>query len=117
MGYKSFIMDIGMYGNAFSLDYNRFSVLATNGTWFKNIWELMYEFNTVDSFRADVQIHPVREGDRSLMQEFSQFYSGCNLHALNIYRQYKKAIHLSCMVLCDGRTISKECLSPREGSS
>jgi hypothetical protein len=34
MGYESFVMDIGMYSNAFSLDYNCFSSLATNGTWF-----------------------------------------------------------------------------------
>jgi hypothetical protein len=117
MGYESFIMDLGMYENVFYLDYNCFSVLATNGTWFKNIWELLYEFNTVASFGTDVQIHPVREGNRSLMQEFSQFYSGCDLHALNIYWQYKKAINLSCVVLCAGHTISKEYLSPREGSS
>jgi hypothetical protein len=35
MGYESFVMDIGMYGNALSLNYDRFSILATNGTWFK----------------------------------------------------------------------------------
>jgi hypothetical protein len=41
MGYESFLMDIGMYGNPFDLDYTQFSFLATSGTWFKNVWELL----------------------------------------------------------------------------
>ncbi len=51
------------------------------------------------------------------MSEFSKFYSGHDLQALNIYRQFKKVIHLSCIVLSDGSTIDKECLNAREGSS
>ncbi len=37
MGYESFLMDIGMYGNLFDLDYSQFSLLATSRTWFKNV--------------------------------------------------------------------------------
>ncbi len=51
------------------------------------------------------------------MQEFSCFYGGRNLQALNIYWQYKNAIHLSCVILCDSHTINKECLSPGKGIS
>ncbi len=48
MGYKSFVMDIGMSGNALSLNYKCFSILATNhGTWFKNVWELLNKFKTI----------------------------------------------------------------------
>jgi hypothetical protein len=61
--YKSFFMDIGMYGNALSLNYNHFSIFATNGTWFKNVWELLHKFKTIASFGIDTQIHPVQEGD------------------------------------------------------
>jgi hypothetical protein len=104
-----------MYGNPFSLNYKLYSILATNGTWFKNVWELLHEFKTIATFSADNHIHPVRVGDRSLMQEFSRFFGGWDLQTLNIYRQYKKSIYLSCLVLCDGRTIDKECLTPREG--
>jgi hypothetical protein len=35
MGYESFLMEIGMYGNTLAYDYTRFSGLATNNTWFK----------------------------------------------------------------------------------
>ena len=117
MGYESFIMDIGMYGNALTLDYDYFSVLATNGTWFKNVWELLHEFNTSATFGTKMQIQPVQEGDKSLMTKFSKYYSGRDLQVLNIYRQYKKVIHLSCIVLSDGRSIDKECMSTTEGRS
>jgi hypothetical protein len=115
MGYETFIINIGMYGNLFSLNFELYSILVTNGTWFKNMWELLHKFKTIATFSADNHIHPVQVGDRSLMQGFSCFYGRCNLQTLNIYQQYKKSIHLSCLVLCDDHTIDKECLTPREG--
>jgi hypothetical protein len=93
MGYETFIMDIGMYGNPFSLNYELYSILATNETWFKNVWELLQKFKTIATFSADNHIHPVRVGDQSLMQECSRFYGRRDLQALNIYPQYKKSIH------------------------
>jgi hypothetical protein len=108
MGYESFLMDVGLYGNVFGYKYNHLSVLATDHTWFKNIWELLQEFKVDVSFGASAQLQPVRTGDRSLMSEFSKFYSGCDLQNLNVFRQFKKVIHLSCIVLCDGHTINKK---------
>ncbi len=106
-----------MYGNVLTLDYDYFSVLATNGTWFKNVWELLHEFNTSATFGTKMQIQPVQEGVKSLMTKFSKYYSGRDLQVLNIYRQYKKVIHLSCIVLSDGPSINKECMSTTEGRS
>ncbi len=34
MGYESFLMDIGLYGNTLGYDYKRFAVLATDNIWF-----------------------------------------------------------------------------------
>jgi hypothetical protein len=51
------------------------------------------------------------------MSEFSKHYSGHDFQALNIYRQFKKVIHLSCITLSDGSTIDKECLDAKEGKS
>ena len=79
MGYESFVMDIGMYGNALTLNYDKFSGLATNDTWFKNLWELLQEFKVSATFGKDTQLLPVQEGDKSLMSEFSKYYSGCEL--------------------------------------
>jgi hypothetical protein len=60
MGYETFIMDIWMYGNPFSLNYKLYSILATNRTWFKNAWELLHKFKTIATISTDNHIHPVR---------------------------------------------------------
>ncbi len=59
MGYESFVVDIGMYGNVFSLKYDDYSILATNHTWFKNVWELLQEFGVSACFDSDSQLLPV----------------------------------------------------------
>jgi hypothetical protein len=117
MGYESFLMDIELYGNPFALDYSRFSLLATSGTWFKNVWELLSDFDVSASMGDKYHLHPARSGDSSLMCEFSKHYSGQDLAALNIVRQHKKVIHLSCIVLCDGQSINKEYLLNTPGDS
>jgi hypothetical protein len=64
MGYESFLMDLGMYGNSLGNDYQRFSGLVMDNTWFKiNIWELLHDFNVYASFGANYQLHPIRKGD------------------------------------------------------
>ncbi len=50
IGCESFFVDIGMYGNELGLNVDYFAVLATYGTWFKNVWELLHEFNTNSTF-------------------------------------------------------------------
>ena len=72
MGYESFLMDIEMYGNVFALKYNDFSVLATDHTWFKNLWELLQTFEVKATFSKSKQLLPVRKGDKSLLSEFSK---------------------------------------------
>ncbi len=86
MGYESFLMNVGMYSNTLDLDYKSFSGLAVDGTWFKNVWELLHKFNLSATFSNDYQISPARIGDSSLMGEFSKHYKGQNLIALNIFR-------------------------------
>ena len=89
MGYESFFMKVGMYGNTLDLDYKSFSRLAVDGTWFKNVWELLHEFNVSATFSSEYQISPARIGDSSLMGEFSKHYKGQDLIALNIFHMYK----------------------------
>jgi hypothetical protein len=50
MGYESFLMEIGLYGNPLGHDYTRFSALATDGAWFKNVWELLNDFHITAEF-------------------------------------------------------------------
>jgi hypothetical protein len=35
MAYKSFMIDVGLYGNTMGYDYKTHSMLATSNTWFK----------------------------------------------------------------------------------
>jgi hypothetical protein len=70
MGYKSFLMDVGLYGNTLGYNYESFAVLATDNTWFKNVWELLHDFNVHASFNETYQLHPIRDGDHSLMELF-----------------------------------------------
>ena len=37
--YKAFMIEVGLYGNIFSYNYDDLGCLATVGTWFKNFWE------------------------------------------------------------------------------
>ena len=50
MGYKSFIIEVGLYGNTMDYNYKRHSMLATNNTWLKNVWELVSYYNVSLNF-------------------------------------------------------------------
>ncbi len=106
-----------MYGNPFDLNYTQFSFLATSGTWFKNVWELLTDFNVSGTLGNDSHLQLACLGNSLLMFEFSKHYSSPDVSALNVVRQHKKVIHLSCIVLCDGQTINKECLTTGMGFS
>jgi hypothetical protein len=81
------------------------------------VWELLADFNVSAMLGNKFHLHPVRLGDSLLMFEFSKHYSGQDLATLNVVRQHKKVIHLSCIVLCNGQTINKACLTSAPGVS
>ncbi len=63
MGYESFMIEVGLYENTMDYNFKRYSMLATNNTWFKNIWELVSYFNVSLNFNEDFQLKPIRQGD------------------------------------------------------
>jgi hypothetical protein len=115
MGYESLVMEIGLYGNTFSYDYTTFSDLAMDGTWFKNVWELLNEFQVTAEFGREHQLAPTRSGDCSIMNLFLQHYCGCDLESLSVFCQHKKAIHVLCIVMSDGRTVYPNSLTKDVG--
>jgi hypothetical protein len=118
MGYESFMIEIGLYGNTMDYDYKAYSVLATNGTWYKNVWELVHYFKIRLAFQSEYRLGPVRRGDKSLMSEFFRAgYTKADLLSLNIVRMHKMVIHLSDIVRCDGKTIKTSMLSASAGRS
>ena len=64
MGYESFMIEIGLYGNTMDYDYKAYSVLATNGTWYKNVWELVHYFKIRLAFQSEYHLGPVQRGDK-----------------------------------------------------
>jgi hypothetical protein len=70
MGYESFMIKIGVYGNTMDYDYKAYSILATNGTSFKNVWELVHYFKIRLAFQSEYRLGRVRRGGKSLMSEF-----------------------------------------------
>ncbi len=107
IGYESFIIEVGLYGNHMGYEYKTHSFLVMDNTWFKNVWELVYYFNIHLHFNEDFQLKPIWQGDSSLMSEFICFgdLSRTDLVSLNIMRMHKKVIRTSVIVLCDGQTI------------
>ncbi len=70
MGYESFMIEVGLYGNTMDNNYKRHSMLVTNNTLFKNIWELVSYYNVSLNFDEDYQLKPIRRGDKSQMSKF-----------------------------------------------
>jgi hypothetical protein len=118
MGYKSFMVEIGLYGNTMDHDYKAYSTLATNYTWYKSVWELMHYFNVRLKFQPEYRLGPVWRGDKLLMSEFIRVgYKRMDLLSLNMVRIDKMVIHLSDVMMCDGKTIKRSMLSANVGKS
>ncbi len=118
IGYKSFMMEVGLYGNTMDHEYKTHLILVTKNIWYKNVWELVHYFKIRRVVHTDYQLKPVRKGDKLLMSEFMWIgYRHDNLLLLNIMRMHKKAIHLLDIVMCDGKTTMSEMLTDLPGQS
>jgi hypothetical protein len=118
MGYESFLVEVGLYGCIMDYDYKTYAILATNHTWFKNVWELVSFFNISLAFHPEFRLGPARKGDKALMAEFVRVgYKQAELLSLNIVRMHKMVIHLSDIVMCDGKTIRRSILTASAGQS
>jgi hypothetical protein len=70
IGYESFIIEVGLHGDAMGYEYKFHSFLATDNTWFKNVWELVSFFNFRLHFNEDFQLKHIRQGNSSLLHPF-----------------------------------------------
>ena len=116
--FEAFAIEVGLYGNVFSHDYEKYARLSTDGTWFKNFWETASHLRIDIALREDVHIRPVRERDGSITEALVRAgYSGLDLELLGTVRKHKCLIHLSDLTYCDGVTIDQEIFSRRRGRS
>ncbi len=89
-----------------------------NNTWYKNTWELIHYFNIRLMFQSKYRLSPVWQGDKALMSEFIRVsYKRVDLLSLNIVQMHKMAIHLSDIIMCDGKTIKRSMLTAMAGHS
>ncbi len=108
MAYENFLMEVGLYGSPLKWSYEECSHLATEATWFQNLWQLVHVFEVNISFCNEDMVDGVQENDRSLMSEFSRIgYKGKDLAGLNIVRQYRNLLHVSNISKFDGTTLDK----------
>jgi hypothetical protein len=76
----------------------------------------MHNFNLRLKFQPEYCLGPVWQGDKSLKTEFIRFgYKCTDLLSLNIVWMYKMVIHLSNVVICNGKTIKRSMLSSNVG--
>ena len=68
--YEAFLIEVGLYGNIFSLNFKVLGILATDGTWFKHFWLLSWYLNIRVGLHKKYHLQPVREGDMSIMTTF-----------------------------------------------
>ena len=70
--YENVVVEVGLYGDPFDLDYERFNSLATEGMWMKNLWQLCHLLGVKIELDKQKNLCPVRVGDCSLISEFSK---------------------------------------------
>jgi hypothetical protein len=108
MVFDNFLVEVGLYGSPFDWSYEDFGHLATESTWFRDLWNLVHIFAADVSFCSEDLVHGVWENDRSLMLEFFRIgYQGKELLAFNIVRHYRNLLHLSDISMCEGVTLDE----------
>jgi hypothetical protein len=104
------MVEVGLYGNTMDHDYKAYSTLVMNNTWYKNVRELIHYFNIRLVFQSEYHLGSVQRGDKALMSEFIRVgYKRADLLLLNIVQMHKMVIHLSDIVMCDGKTSKDQC--------
>ena len=89
LAYENFLVEVGLYNLPLKWSYTEYGHLATENTWFWNLWQLVDMFKVEITFRQEDRVRQIREGDRLIMSEFSRLgYQGKELSALNTVQCY-----------------------------
>ena len=103
-----FLVEVGLYGDILIRDSKKFGSLATDLTWFQNLWEYASHLKVAITLSDESHLKPVREGNRSLMGAFAGVgFEGKELQRLGRMKNNKKVLHVLDLVKCNGETIDK----------
>jgi hypothetical protein len=112
MAYENLLIEVGLHGSPLQWKYSEYGHLATEATWFQNLWLLVSTYEVDTSFRDEDMVQGIRENDCSLIAEFYRIgYQGKQLTGLNIVRCFRNLLHVSDIVHCDGLTVDEFALS------
>ena len=101
--YEAFQMEVGLFGDILAQDYIRYGCLATNGTWFANLWEYLSKYGVTLELDEQYHFKPVRVRDGSLMALFFQFpFDHRQVERFNRVRHFKGVVRVSNIISCDG---------------
>ena len=99
-------MEVGLYGNIFSNNYDKLQGLATDNTWFKTFWKYVKDSQIEVCLHKEHHVKPIREGYRSLMESFILAgYLDKHMVRLNWVQKHKILLHLSDIIKCDGISV------------
>jgi hypothetical protein len=101
--YELIQIEIGLSGNFLCRDYAKFGGLATH-TWFKTLWEYLHLYGVTVEL-SDVEVPPVRQRDRVLMEEVINLIPPQQWPSFNRARKYYKVYFVSQLILSDGITV------------
>ena len=111
-------MEVKLYDNLFSHNYEKLQRLATDNTWSKTFWQYANHLQIEVCLYKEYRIKPICEGDMSLMEAFIQAgYSDEHLVRLNRVQKHKKLLHLLDIIKCDGVSVKDGFLGDAVGVS
>ncbi len=106
MAHENFLMEVDLYGSPRRSGYADYGHLATEDTWFQNLWVLIDYFGMEVEIQDSNLIQGARMGDRSIVSKFFCLdYQ--QLVALNIVWLFRNLLRVSDIVQCDGITLEK----------
>ena len=107
--YEDFVIEVGVYGNTFALDWSNYKCLATQHTWYYNLWELCHRLGVTIELEKKHYMSPTREGDKSIIgMAMDRGMTGTELEMINTVQKHLGFIYLSDLVLCDGKSLCDE---------
>ena len=92
--------------------------LATDETWFKNLWQFLAELGITLETAPEVQLAPIRENDFSLNNAIATGpFTEEEKVSFNRCKNHKCVVHVSDVISCDGKTVEPSILTDDPGES
>ena len=98
--------------------YKKYRGLATDGTWFKNLWQFLDELSITLETTPEVQLAPIKENDFLLTGLIATGpFTEEEKASFNRCKNHKCVVHASAVISCDGKTVEPSVLTNDPGES